>query len=71
MAKNATHPPTARRLVSLEKAAEYLGVAPLTIRRRIADGTIRGYRVDGTRAVRVDLTDVDAMLRPIPAGGAA
>lgn len=64
-------PPTLlpdRRLADLERAAEYAGCAARTIRRRIADGTLTGYRM-GPRLIRVDLNELDAMLQPIPAGG--
>jgi len=63
-----TRPPApARRLVSLLDAAEFAGVHPRTIRRRVADGTLTGYRM-GPRLLRIDLNELDAMLRPIPAG---
>lgn len=63
-----------RALVSLAEAAARYDVNPRTVRRRIADGTITGYRVG--RLVRVDLAELDrALVRPIPAvsraGGAA
>jgi excisionase family DNA binding protein len=61
-------PPTkSRRLATLDEAGEYAGCDPRTIRRRIADGSITGYRL-GPRSIRVDLNELDAMLRPIPAG---
>ena len=57
-----------RRLASVAVAAEHLDVNPRTVRRRIADGTITGFRVG--RLVKVDLNEVEAkMLRPIPALG--
>jgi excisionase family DNA binding protein len=59
--------PTVRRLESISGAAHYAGVHPKTIRRRISDGSLTGYRF-GPRIVRVDLNEVDAMLRPIPTG---
>lgn len=62
MSRNA-----ARRLVSIAEAADYIGCHPLTIRRRIADSTLTGYRF-GPRALRVDLNELDAALRPIPTG---
>lgn len=43
-------------LVSLAVAAERLGVSVKTIRRRISDGTVRGYRVG--RLIRVDLDEL-------------
>jgi excisionase family DNA binding protein len=57
-----------RRLESIHHAAEYVGVNPRTIRRRIAAGELTGYRM-GPRLIRVDLDEVDAMLRPIPTAG--
>jgi excisionase family DNA binding protein len=53
------------RYASLSDAAEYIGVNEKTVRRRIADGTLIGYRLGG-RLLRVDLNEVDQALRPIP-----
>jgi excisionase family DNA binding protein len=61
-------PETRRRLASINTAAEYAGVSPKTIRRRISDGTIRGFKL-GTRTIRVDLNELDAALRVIPTAG--
>lgn len=57
-----------RRLASVAKAADYAACSPKTIRRRIADGTLTGYRM-GPRLIRVDLDEVDAALRPIATAG--
>lgn len=54
-----------RRLAALAVAAEYANVSPRTLRRYIASGRLAGYRV-GPRLVRVDLNEIDALLRPIP-----
>lgn len=65
--------PTAspRRYATLADAADYLSCNERTIRRRIASGDIRAYRM-GSKIIRVDLNELDASLRPIPtAGGAA
>lgn len=43
-------------LVSLAVAAERLGVSAKTIRRRISDGTVRGYRVG--RLIRIDMEEL-------------
>ena len=68
--KPALHPVVARRYASLNKAAEYWSCSTWTIRRRIANGTLTGFRL-GPRMLRVDLNELDAF-RPIPtAGGAA
>lgn len=57
-----------RRYGKISEAAEYLGVTERTIRQMIADGRLTGYRC-GTRLVRVDLDEVDAVMQPF--GGAA
>lgn len=73
MNRNTRNPrtgqPTARRLVSLADAAAYAACCPETIRRRISDGTLHGYRL-GKRLLRVDLNEIDAALRPIPTADA-
>jgi excisionase family DNA binding protein len=54
----ATDARTQRRgpLVPLAVAADEIGVSTKTIRRRIADGTVTGYRVG--RLIRVDLDEL-------------
>lgn len=62
----------ARRLVPPAEAAAYYGTSTRTIRRRISDGTLTGFRLPGSRLIRVDLDELEAKLRPIPTvGGAA
>lgn len=51
---------TARSLVSLAVAAERFGISIKTLRRRISDGTVRGYRVG--RLIRVDLDELSELL---------
>ncbi len=58
------HPATKPRYATTELAAEYAGCSPKTIRRRVADGTITGYRFG--RLLRVDLNEIDGAMRPIP-----
>lgn len=54
-----------QHLASLSEAAEQFGVSVKTLRRRIADGTIRGYRVG--RLIRVDLHELrDRLLIEMP-----
>jgi excisionase family DNA binding protein len=55
--------PALRRWVSIQDAAEYLGVTDRTIRQMIADGRLTGYR-SGTRLVRLDLNEINAAMRP-------
>lgn len=59
------------RYASLDKAAAYVDTSPRTIRRAIAEGRLKGYRF-GPRLLRVDLNEIDDVLRAIPtANGAA
>jgi excisionase family DNA binding protein len=58
----------ARRLGSIRDAAEYADVSTRTIRRYISDGRLTGYRV-GPRLIKVDLDDLDKLLRVIPTAG--
>lgn len=53
------------QLVSLDVAAEAFGVSVKTIRRRIAEGRVAGYRIG--RLIRVDLDELrEALLIPMP-----
>jgi len=64
-----TVPQSARRgWGTIDQAAEYLNTSRQTIRRRIADGTLKAYRFG--REIRIKLDDLDAMLEPIAEGEA-
>ena len=54
-----------KRLVPTSTAAKYVSCNERTIRRYITAGRLTGYRV-GPRLIRVDLDELEAMLRPIP-----
>ena len=54
-----------KRVVPITVAAEHVGCHSRTIRRYIAAGRLTGYRM-GPRLIRVDLAELDALLRPIP-----
>jgi len=56
------------RHASLAVGARRHGVSTRTVRRLIASGDLRGYRL-GPRLIRVDLDELDALLRPIPTAG--
>lgn len=60
MSQNKAH----QRLSSIPDAAHVYGVHHSTIRRYISTGRITGYRF-GPRMLRVDLDELDAMLRPL------
>lgn len=54
-----------RQLVGLSAAAAYADASTRTLRRYIAQGRLTGYRV-GPRLVKVDLSELDQLARPIP-----
>lgn len=51
-------------LSTITEAATYLGCSTRTIRRYIADGRIKAFRV-GARMIRVDRAELDGLLRPL------
>ena len=53
--------PVGRRYAKINDAADYLQVNPITIRTMIADGRIHGY-LSGSRLIRVDLNEIDALM---------
>ncbi|WP_045265120.1 helix-turn-helix domain-containing protein [Microbacterium oxydans] len=55
---------------TLDDAAEVLGVSTQTIRRRIADGSIRALRF-GPRLLRVDMQSLEQSGTPIAWTGTA
>jgi excisionase family DNA binding protein len=58
--------PPGKKNITLQEAAEHYGVSVKTIRRYIAEGRLRAYKL-GSRTIRVSLDDVEALARPIPA----
>lgn len=66
---SSTRPVAERRWLSQVESARYLGVTDRTIRNYIARGVLPGHRVRGSRIVRIDVRDLDALLHPIPSGG--
>lgn len=57
---------TLPRRIRIRAAAEHYGVCRDTIRRRIADGSLTGYR--NGRIILVDVEELDALFRQIPTG---
>jgi excisionase family DNA binding protein len=54
------------RPVSVREAAALTGVSRDTIRRRIADGTLTGYKL-GKQIVRIDLDELEELFVTTPA----
>lgn len=54
------------RYVTQADAARFVGVHTKTIRRWIERGHITGFKLPGSRAIRVDLNEVERMLQTIP-----
>lgn len=64
-----TTPSPAQPLISISEAARRYSISPKSIRRRIAEGTIRGYRT-GPKLIRVDPAEIEAkMISAVPIGG--
>jgi excisionase family DNA binding protein len=56
---------TPRTWITIEQAAEQLGVSKRTIRRYISDGFLPAYRV-ADHYIRIAQDDLDQMMVPIP-----
>ena len=56
------------RLITQQQAADMLSVTDRTVRNMISRGAITGYKVPGTRAVRVDRDEIASKLKAIPTG---
>lgn len=63
MVSNSPRP--RRQLISTAQAAQELDVSPRTVRRYIATGRLRAFRV-GPRMVKVDAADVADLARQVP-----
>ena len=54
-----------RQLVPLAVAADAFSISTKTLRRRISDGSLTGYR-HGRKLIRVKASDLDRLFRRIP-----
>ena len=54
-----------RRWISLSEAADYCGLNEKSIRRYISAGKLKAYRV-GSKSIRLDKAEVDALFSLIP-----
>ena len=60
--------PVRKRLITVDAAAEYLGIGPRTVRRYIAIGRLTAYRI-GDKLIRVDQAECDNLIRVVPTPG--
>lgn len=67
--RGAAAQPNTRQWASLTEAALHAGVSTKTMRRWVASGFIRAYRV-GPKLLKVDLNEVDAAFNAIPTAAA-
>jgi excisionase family DNA binding protein len=51
--------------IGLAEAGQRIGVSRWTIRQRIDAGLLPGYRTSPTSPLRVKISDVDALLKPV------
>lgn len=54
-----------KELLSVQEAADFLGLSVSTIRRYIRDGRLPAYRVAGERLLRIKRSDLEELLDPI------
>ena len=50
--------------LNINEAAERMGVSHRFIRERIADGSLKAYRLRGSRLYRIDPADLEALKEP-------
>jgi excisionase family DNA binding protein len=60
-------PELERRYISIAEAAAYMGCGINSVRRMINSGELHAYHFGSRRLTRVELTEVEALLTPIPA----
>ncbi|MGW4578007.1 helix-turn-helix domain-containing protein [Rhodococcus aetherivorans] len=56
---------TRPRYLTLAEAGEILGCHERTVRRRIADGELKGYRLGKSQHLRVREDELDALMLPV------
>jgi excisionase family DNA binding protein len=54
-----------REFFTIEAASEFLKCSTKTVRRMIANGGLRAYRLPGVRAIRIDSRDLEKALKPV------
>lgn len=58
---------TSDRYLTISEAADYLKVAPLTVKKMLRDGRLHGFKL-GPRVVRIRLRDIESALQPYNGG---
>lgn len=58
-------PTESNRFISLREAGERVGLSYWSIRGRVRDGLLPAYRTGPNSALRVKVSDVDALLKPV------
>jgi excisionase family DNA binding protein len=56
------------RLLSYDKAAEYMDVSRSTIEKLVRDGRLESTRLEGTILRRISVEALDVYLRPVESG---
>ena len=56
------------QLLSVQEAAEFLGVSESTVRRYISNGQLQAYRLGNERLIRIKWQDLEKLLSPINSG---
>lgn len=52
-------------MLTIQATAELVGANPYTIRRAIAAGELKAYRLGNARAIRINPKDIDKWLNPV------
>lgn len=65
-----SEPTTTPRMLEMRAVAEQLNVSEKSVRRWIASGRLKSYRV-GPRLIRVDAASVEALMKPLGAAAHA
>ncbi len=61
-AQRKPQPHSKRHYASIVDAADYLGCEHKLVRKMISAGKITGYRIPGSRLIRVDLNELDEIM---------
>lgn len=58
-----------RNLTTIQEAADRVKVAPKTVRLWVSKGLITGYRLPGSRAIRVSMAEIESKFVAVPTVG--